>query len=67
VDADENMRISGRHQVRGFPTVIAYSRGGEIARFHSNQSESFLRRFIDDAMARHGAADTAGEALPQPA
>jgi putative thioredoxin len=27
VDADENMRIAGRHKVRGFPTVIAYSRG----------------------------------------
>lgn len=27
VDADENMRIAGRHAVRGFPTVVAYSRG----------------------------------------
>jgi len=55
VDADENMRIAGRHQVRGFPTVIAYSRGVEIARFHSAQSESFLRRFIDGVIERHAA------------
>src|SRR5450756_906281 len=27
VDADENMRIAGRHKVCGFPPVIAYSRG----------------------------------------
>ena len=39
VDADENMRIAGRHKVRGFPTVIAYSRGVEIDRFHSAQTE----------------------------
>ena len=67
VDADENMRIAGRHQVRGFPTVIAYARGVEVGRFNSNQADGFLRRFIDDAIQSHGAADTAGEALPQPA
>lgn len=65
VDADENMRIAGRHGVRGFPTVIAYSHGEEIDRFHSSQTEGFLRRFIDGVVARHaaGAADLA----PQPA
>ena len=60
VDADENMRIAGRHGVRGFPTVIAYSRGTEIGRFNSNQSEGFLRHFIDDAIARHTAQASAG-------
>lgn len=72
VDADENMRIAGRHQVRGFPTVIAYSRGVEVGRFTSNQTEGFLRRFIDDAVAGHvdnrhlddGGLDGA---MPQPA
>ncbi|HEX8989771.1 MAG TPA: thioredoxin domain-containing protein [Rhodocyclaceae bacterium] len=59
VDADENMRIAGRHGVRGFPTVVAYSRGAEIGRFHSNQSDAFLRGFIDDAVARHAATPTA--------
>ena len=53
VDADENMKIAGRHKVRGFPTVIAYSRGVEIDRFHSAQSEGFLRRFIDNVIERH--------------
>lgn len=57
VDADENMRIAGRHGVRGFPTVIAYSRGVEVDRFHSNQSEAFLRQFIDATVRRH--AETA--------
>lgn len=53
VDADENMKIAGRHKVRGFPTVIAYSKGVEIDRFHSSQTEGFLRAFIDKAILRH--------------
>ena len=57
VDADENMRIAGRHQVRGFPTVIAYSRGAEIARFHSAQTEGFLRKFIDQVIEHHAAGE----------
>jgi len=56
VDADENMRIAGRHKVRGFPTVIAYSRGLEIDRFHSAQTEGFLRNFIDSVIKRHAAS-----------
>jgi thioredoxin 1 len=53
VDADENMRIAGRHKVRGFPTVIAYSRGQETARFHSAQPLHFLRSFIDKLIEHH--------------
>ena len=55
VDADENMKIAGRHKVRGFPTVIAYSHGEEIDRFHGAQGEVFLRRFIDGVIERHAA------------
>ena len=54
VDADENMRIAGRHGVRGFPTVIAYSGGKEIDRFHSAKPMHFLRAFADGVIARHG-------------
>ncbi|MDD2685065.1 MAG: thioredoxin domain-containing protein [Gallionella sp.] len=56
VDADENMKIAGKHKVRGFPTVVAYSRGVEIDRFHSAQTEGFLRNFIDSVIERHQAA-----------
>lgn len=59
VDADENMKIAGRHKVRGFPTVIVYSRGEEIDRFHSARSEGFLRKLIHSAIDRH-----AGVAAP---
>lgn len=53
VDADENMKIAGRHKVKGFPTVIAYSRGTEFARFHSAQPLHFLRSFIDKLVEHH--------------
>ena len=62
VDADENMRIAGRHAVRGFPTVIAYSRGVEVDRFHSAQPMSFLTKFIDGVIAKH--ATGTGEPSP---
>lgn len=53
VDADENMRIAGHHGVRGFPTVIAYSRGEEVDRFHSAQPDHFLRNFIDGVIEKY--------------
>jgi putative thioredoxin len=53
VDADENMKIAGRHKVRGFPTVIAYSHGVEVDRFHSAQTEGYLRTFLDGVIKRH--------------
>ena len=53
VDADENMRIAGRHKVRGFPTIIAYSRGQEAERFHSAQPDNFLRSFINRLIEHH--------------
>ena len=56
VDADENMKIAGRHKVRGFPTVVAYSHGVEIDRFHGAQTEGFLRGFTDRVIERHAAA-----------
>ena len=59
VDADENMKIAGRHKVRGFPAVIAYSCGLEIDRFHSAQTEGFLRNFIDKLIERHAAGAAA--------
>jgi putative thioredoxin len=67
VDADENMRVAGRHGVRGFPTVIAYSRGLEVDRFHSNQSEAFLRNFIDSVIHRYAEDQATGDAAAQPA
>ncbi|MDP2758789.1 MAG: thioredoxin domain-containing protein [Sideroxyarcus sp.] len=69
VDADENMKIAGRHKVRGFPTVVAYSRGIEVGRFHGAQTEGFLRNFIDKVIERHAAVPPArgGDIAASPA
>lgn len=56
VDADENMRIAGRHKVRGFPTVIAFTHGQETDRFHGAQPDSFLRHLINKLIEHHQSA-----------
>jgi putative thioredoxin len=65
VDADENMRIAGRHQAKGFPTVIAYSNGQMTDRFHGAKTEGFLREFISRLIGTHQAPSTVDQrALP---
>jgi thioredoxin 1 len=46
VDEGENMRLAGKYKVRGFPTVILFIDGEEMARFHGAQPLSFLREFV---------------------
>lgn len=46
-DEDENMKLAGRHQVRGFPTVLLIEHGKEVARFSSARTKPFVREFID--------------------
>ena len=48
VDENENMKLAGRYQVRGFPTIILISNGEELARFSGAKPLSFIRDFIDD-------------------
>jgi putative thioredoxin len=50
VDAGENMKIAGQYKVRGFPTVILFSRGEEKARFHGAKSKTELRAFLETHM-----------------
>lgn len=66
VDADENMRIAGRHQAKGFPTVIAYSHGAITERFHSMQSEGFVRGFLDRLIAHHDRSTCPGPCAAGP-
>ncbi len=47
-DEDENMKLAGRYQVRGFPTVLLIENGEEIARFSSARTKPFVREFIED-------------------
>jgi putative thioredoxin len=47
IDADENMKLAGRYQLRGFPTAILFVKGAEVARFSGARSPDFVRDFLD--------------------
>lgn len=47
VDEEENMKLAGRYQVRGFPTILLIHQGEEIARFSGAKPLSFIREFVD--------------------
>ena len=48
VDEGENMKLAGRYQVRGFPTVLLIENGEEVARFSGAKPLSFIRNFVDE-------------------
>lgn len=48
VDEGDNMKIAGRYQVRGFPTIILFQHGEEKARFSGAKPRSFIEEFVDD-------------------
>lgn len=47
VDEDDNMKIAGRYQVKGFPTLILFQYGEEQARFSGAKPLGFIRDFVD--------------------
>ncbi len=46
VDAGENMKLAGKYQTRGFPTVILFHEGTEIDRFSGAQPLHFIEDFL---------------------
>ncbi|HSW53233.1 MAG TPA: thioredoxin domain-containing protein [Sulfuricaulis sp.] len=48
VEVDDNMRLAGRYQLRGFPTVILFVRGEEAGRFSGARTEQQVRAFLAD-------------------
>ncbi|MGV6859036.1 MAG: thioredoxin family protein [bacterium] len=48
VDEGENMKLAGRFQVRGFPTILLFRDGEERGRFSSAQPKSFVENFIEE-------------------
>ena len=56
VDEGENMRLAGHYLVRGFPTVIMFRDGEEVARFSSARPTPWIENWIGE----HAADDLAG-------
>jgi putative thioredoxin len=50
VDEGENMKIAGRYQARGFPTVMLFVDGEEVDRFSGAKPLSFIRDFVESNM-----------------
>jgi len=50
VDEGDNMKLAGRYQARGFPTVLMFVDGEEVGRFASAKPGPFIRQFIDDRL-----------------
>ena len=46
VEVDDNMRLAGHYRLRGFPTVLGFVNGKEIARFASAKPKHWIREFI---------------------
>ena len=51
VEADENMHLAGRYQLRGFPTVILFVEGAEVARFSSFRNREWVEDFLQQHLA----------------
>lgn len=50
VDEGDNMKLAGRYQVRGFPTVLMFVDGEVVGRFDSARPAGFIRQFIDERL-----------------
>ncbi len=46
VDEGKNMKLAGRYKVRGFPTIMLFEQGQEVARFSSAKPKHFIESFI---------------------
>lgn len=51
VDEGKNMKIAGRYQVRGFPTILLIFQGEEKGRFSGAKPRAFIQQFIDENTA----------------
>ncbi len=55
VDQGENMKLAGHYRVRGFPTVMLFFQGEEVARFSGARSRTQIIEFLSDHLDSVGA------------
>jgi len=48
VDEGENMRLAGHYRLRGFPTVLLFHGGEEVARFSGARATHWIRDWLDE-------------------
>ena len=52
IEADENMKLAGRYQLRGFPTAILFVNGEPVDRFSGARTPDYVREFLDRHLDR---------------
>ncbi len=52
VDEGENMKLAGRYQVRGFPTIMLFRDGEELERFSGAKPAQFIEQFLQSNLNR---------------
>ncbi|MCB1850642.1 MAG: thioredoxin fold domain-containing protein [Gammaproteobacteria bacterium] len=56
VEVDENMRLAGHYRLRGFPTVILFHHGAELARFGGSRPAHWIQEWLAEhweGISRH--------------
>ena len=48
VDEGANMKLAGRYNLRGFPTVLLFVKGEIVGRFASAKPEHWVREFVEE-------------------
>jgi len=48
VDEGENMKLAGRYKLRGFPTLMLFAEGKEVARFAGNRASHWIRDWLNE-------------------
>lgn len=54
VDEGENMKLAGRYRLRGFPTIMLFHAGEELARFSGARASHWIAHWIDEHLAGKG-------------
>ena len=51
VDEGENMKLAGRYNVKGFPTIMLFRDGEEIDRFSGAKPAQFIKHFLESKLS----------------
>ena len=46
VDEGDNMKLAGRYRLRGFPTIMLFNHGAEVARFSGSRATHWIHEWL---------------------
>ena len=48
VDEGDNMKLAGHYRLRGFPTIMLFHDGAEVARFSGARATHWIHEWLDE-------------------